>query len=191
MASPAPAEPPLAPRDNQNSSKLQKRFSKDSRVPALLSCVEVPLGKGQRKQPQNNMHISKYPPTDPLRHTVNSLKDLPQSQSCLGAWNKNITLLPSARAAPRGTGTRGSPVLSPALPVEPKSLPLLLSGPYSCTRMNPAQSPTHSSLGKASQHNRKPRHHCLLKFLFLYIFFVLKRKKHNYHKLQRTKALLE
>lgn len=28
-------------------------------------------------------------------------------------------------------------------------------------------------------------------FIFIHFFFVLKRKKHNYHKLQRTKALLE
>lgn len=40
MASPPPAEPPLLPRHNQNSNKLQ-RFSMESRVSAVLSCVDI------------------------------------------------------------------------------------------------------------------------------------------------------
>lgn len=149
--------------------------------------IKEPLQeKTQESSPQNNMH----PQT--IQDTLNSLRDLAKSQSCLGAGKKPPHFSPVLEQPLEEQAHRaGLCCTDPALPVEPKSLPLLLSGPQNCTRMNPAQSPNCSSLRRARQQNRKPRHHCLLNFLFLYIFFVLKRKKHNYHKLQRTKALLE
>jgi len=183
---------PPAPRSPRTEGRHEptQALRGDKRCPETLqgqqsrccpSCVEIgqtPEETAQQEAPA------------PLRTPVSAYAAQPETRREFPPGSFTVSVLAGglghqrrlplavARAVPEaGPASRGH--AGPTCAARPHRQPGSPRRSQLCPRTgtDPARSPPRSPPGRARQQNRQPRLPCLLKFLFLYIFFCIKKEK--------------